>query len=147
MKMLDVFIEKYRWYLGAILIVVIVAGLGIIWQDKVKKANIGQKQDRIAELTKQNDELRKQLSQQSSGQVAGEETEEVSDKININTAGEIELDKLPGIGPARAADIIEYRDSHGGFQSIEELKNIKGIGDKTFENLKDLITIGGSLEN
>ena len=147
MKMLDVFIEKYRWYIGVVLIVTIAIGLGIIWQDKIKKANIRQKQDRVVELTKQNDELRKQLSQQSSGQVAGEETEEVSDKININTADEIELDKLPGIGPARAADIIAYRESHGGFQSIEELKNIKGIGDKTFENLKDLVTIGETLKN
>jgi len=69
-------------------------------------------------------------------------TEDESDKININTADATELDKLPGIGPARAADIIDYRQSHGGFKSIEEIKNISGIGDKTFENMKDLITVG-----
>lgn len=52
------------------------------------------------------------------------------------------LDKLPGIGPARAKDIITYREQKGGFKTIEEIKNIKGIGDKSFESLKDLITVG-----
>lgn len=62
-------------------------------------------------------------------------------KININTATVGELDTLPGIGPARAADIISYREQNGGFKSIEDIKNIKGIGDASFEKLKDKITI------
>ena len=61
--------------------------------------------------------------------------------ININTAAESELDSLPGIGPSRAKDIIKYRETNGGFKSIEEIKNIKGIGQSSFEKLKDLITI------
>lgn len=61
--------------------------------------------------------------------------------ININTATESELDSLPGIGPSRAKDIIKYRETNGGFKSIEEIKNIKGIGQSSFEKLKDLITI------
>ena len=61
--------------------------------------------------------------------------------ININTAAESELDSLPGIGPSRAKDIIKYRETNGGFKSIEEIKNIKGIGASSFEKLKDLITI------
>ena len=61
--------------------------------------------------------------------------------ININTAAESELDSLPGIGPSRANDIIKYRETNGGFKSIEEIKNIKGIGQSSFEKLKDLITI------
>lgn len=63
-----------------------------------------------------------------------------SQLININTANESELDSLPGIGPARAKDIISYREENGGFKSIEEIKNIKGIGESSFEKLKDKIT-------
>lgn len=62
-------------------------------------------------------------------------------KININTATEGELDTLPGIGPARAADIIIYREANGGFKSIEDIKNISGIGEASFEKLKEKITI------
>jgi len=62
-------------------------------------------------------------------------------KININKADETELQNLPGIGPAKAAAIIEYRNTSGPFKTVEDLKNISGIGDKTFEKLKDLIAI------
>ena len=64
-----------------------------------------------------------------------------SEKININKADETELQNLPGIGPAKAAAILEYRNTSGPFKAIEDLKNISGIGDKTFEKLKDLIVI------
>ena len=63
--------------------------------------------------------------------------------ININTASEAELDTLPGIGPSRAKDIISYREEKGGFNSIEDIKNIKGIGEASFEKLKDKITVWG----
>lgn len=61
--------------------------------------------------------------------------------VNINTAGQNELDTLPGIGPAYAQRIIQYREANGPFKSIEDLKNVSGIGDKTFEKLKDRITV------
>ena len=64
-----------------------------------------------------------------------------SAKININKADDTELQNLPGIGPAKAAAIIEYRNTSGPFKAVEDLKNISGIGDKTFEKLKDLIAI------
>ena len=64
-----------------------------------------------------------------------------SDKININTAGIAELDTLPGIGEAYAKRIIEYRESNGFFKSIEEIKNVSGIGEKRYEAIKDLITV------
>jgi comEA protein len=69
------------------------------------------------------------------------EGEEPSGKININTASETELDSLTGIGPTYAKRIIEYRNTNGGFKSIDEVKNVKGIGDKTFLKFKDNITI------
>lgn len=81
-----------------------------------------------------------------SGVVAGGQKyfgvlEQKTGLVNINTASQNELDSLPGIGPAYAQRIIDYRESHGGFKSIEEVKNVSGIGQKTFEKIKDKITI------
>lgn len=61
--------------------------------------------------------------------------------ININTATLEELQKINGVGEVKAKSIIEYREKNGGFKSIDEMKNIEGIGDKTFEKMKDKITI------
>ncbi|MFC1620986.1 ComEA family DNA-binding protein [Candidatus Omnitrophota bacterium] len=61
--------------------------------------------------------------------------------ININTASALELERLPGIGPILAGDIVAYRQNTGGFKKITELKNIKGIGDKKLEKIKDHVTI------
>lgn len=60
-----------------------------------------------------------------------------SGKININTAGSEELQQLDGVGPATAEKIIEYRETTGRFKSIEDIKNVSGIGDKTFEKMKE----------
>jgi comEA protein len=62
-------------------------------------------------------------------------------KINFNRATLQELDSLPGIGEELGKRILVYRESKGNFSSIEELKKIKGIGQKTFEKLKNLVTI------
>ena len=62
-------------------------------------------------------------------------------KININTADLSELDSLPGFGQVTAQKIIEYRQEHTKFNSIEELMNIKGIGEKKFNNVKDHIYV------
>ena len=61
--------------------------------------------------------------------------------VNINTADEKALDSLPGVGPAMAKRIIEYRETEGAFQSIEDIKKIKGIGETKFAKLKDKICI------
>ena len=61
--------------------------------------------------------------------------------ININTASSEQLTTLPGIGDAKANNIIVYRTEVGYFKTIEELKNVNGIGDATFEQLKSLITV------
>ncbi|NLT94152.1 MAG: competence protein ComEA [Clostridia bacterium] len=62
-------------------------------------------------------------------------------KINLNTATLEQLDSLTGIGPSKAQAIIDYRNSKGGFKSIEELMNVKGIGQATFDKIKDQVTI------
>lgn len=61
--------------------------------------------------------------------------------ININRANIIELKELPGIGDVLANRIIEYREEKGGFKSIEDLKNVSGIGDKKFEDIKDKVSL------
>lgn len=62
-------------------------------------------------------------------------------KVNINTASQSELDSLPGIGPSLAERIIEYREENGKFKNIDELQNVKGIGDAKYADIKDKVTI------
>lgn len=62
-------------------------------------------------------------------------------KININQADSIALQEIPGVGPATADKIIQYREANGKFQSIEDIKNVSGIGNKTFEKMKDKICV------
>ena len=64
--------------------------------------------------------------------------------VNLNTATKEELVALPGIGPAKAQAILDYRNSHGQFKSIEEVKDVKGIGAKRFEKLKGEFTVAGA---
>jgi competence protein ComEA len=71
-----------------------------------------------------------------SGSAAG-----VSTKININSAGAAELTALPGIGDVRANQIVAHREKHGLFTDIKELMDVSGIGEKTFENIAELITV------
>ncbi len=61
--------------------------------------------------------------------------------INLNTATAADLEKLPGVGPATAVRIIEYRQKNGAFKKAEELMNVQGIGEKTFLKLKSLVTV------
>ena len=61
--------------------------------------------------------------------------------VNLNTATKEELVALPGIGPAKAQAILDYRKANGAFKSVEELKDVKGIGAKRFEKLKSDLTV------
>lgn len=64
-----------------------------------------------------------------------------SQKVNINTANQAQLETIPGIGTATAQKIISYRNENGKFSSIEDIKNVSGIGDSKFNKMKDLITV------
>ena len=72
----------------------------------------------------------------SSGNLAPGQT------VDINTASAQELDKLPGIGPSKAQAIVDYRNEHGDFKSVEDIKNVQGIKEGTFSKIKDYITVG-----
>lgn len=73
---------------------------------------------------------------------SGAQTDEtVREKININTATKEQLIALPEIGEVIAQRIIDYRNEYGGFDTISEIKNVKGIGDAKFNKIKDMITV------
>ena len=63
------------------------------------------------------------------------------EKININKAAQTEIETLPGIGPSTALKIINYRNEHGKFKNIGDIKNVSGIGDSKFENIKEYICV------
>ena len=65
----------------------------------------------------------------------------VAAPVNLNTATAAQLESLPGIGPATAQRILEYRQQNGNFKKIEELMNVRGIGETSFLKLKSLVTL------
>jgi len=66
----------------------------------------------------------------------------VEGKLNLNRATAKELEALPGIGPALAARIVAYREEHGPFAALDDLLRVPGIGPKTLDRLRDLVTVG-----
>lgn len=63
--------------------------------------------------------------------------------IDLNQAGQAQLEELPGIGPVTAGNILAWREQHGRFTAVEELMEVSGIGEKTFEQLRPHVTVGG----
>ncbi|HEM3634002.1 TPA: helix-hairpin-helix domain-containing protein [Streptococcus suis] len=61
--------------------------------------------------------------------------------VNLNTATEVDLQTISGIGTKRATDIIAYREANGGFKSVDDLNNVSGIGDKTMESIRPYVTV------
>ena len=89
----------------------------------------------------QNEASTASSSVQSSSYSNYSATSTKSNKININKATQTELETIPGIGPSTALKIIEYREKNGKFSSIEDIKNVSGIGDAKYEKMKDYITV------
>lgn len=73
--------------------------------------------------------------------VAAMKQRAISNKININSASARELESLPRVGPVMAQRILSFRTDHGPFQSIDDLRQVKGIGEKTLARIRDRITI------
>lgn len=89
----------------------------------------------------QNDASAASSTAQSSSYSNYYSTSTKSNKININKATQTELETIPGVGPSTALKIIEYREQNGKFKSIENIKNVSGIGDAKYEKMKDYITV------
>ena len=85
------------------------------------------------------------VSGELSEQDLSEDDSQDNSLVDINTAGQEELEALPGVGPVKAAAILEYRRDNGLFQSTEELLNVEGIGEKLLEKISGYITV--STEN
>ena len=81
------------------------------------------------------------IENSGSGVIISEENEISNTIININKANQTELETLPGIGPSLADRIINYREEKGKFSKIEDIKNVTGIGDSKYSNIKDLIKV------
>ena len=82
-----------------------------------------------------------QETTQKTSQTTANKTNSNTKKVNINTALQTELETLPGIGPSIATKIITYRKENGGFKTIKDIKEVSGIGESKFNNIKDLITV------
>jgi comEA protein len=157
-------VEKYKFIIGSVLLVLILClGGYLLWRENYQKPaqddKLSSYESRINDLEKKISELEKTKSEAAgnqtsnnqpvsqpaeTGTVAGASTSKaqpISGTVNINTATAAELDTLPGIGPAYAGRIIDYRTTNGGFKSPEEIMNVKGIGQKTYDKFKDKITI------
>lgn len=78
-------------------------------------------------------------SSESAG--ASGDSEEDGDLIDLNTADVSELDQLPGVGPVLAQRIVDYREKHGGFSTVEELREVDGIGESRFNDLREQVTV------
>jgi competence protein ComEA len=72
---------------------------------------------------------------------AGTAGSQAGGKVDLNSATLAQLDALPGVGPALAQRIVDYRTAHGGFRSVDELRKVQGIGEAKFAQLKDLVTV------
>ncbi len=109
---------------------------GLLDEADEKQVNFAQRvsDEMIVYIPMEGEELDLQFVPESS-------TGQSQEKVNINRADQTELEALPGIGPAKAQAIIDYRKQNGPFQQNEDLKNVSGIGEKTFEKLQDSITV------
>lgn len=89
-----------------------------------------------------NEENEETIIEENAGEniiIEGNKSKE--EKININKATQTEIETLPGIGPSTALKIINYRNEHGKFEKIEDIKNVSGIGDSKYENIKEYICV------
>ncbi len=84
------------------------------------------------------------LAAQAKPAAAGAAKQTVATVVNINTASASDIETLPGIGAKTAARIVEYRQKNGPFKKIEDLMNIRGIGEKNFLKLKPQLTVGAA---
>lgn len=163
-------LDKYRLHIALGLIVTVVAASALLfWQnkdstDRLKKEKISWEvkannlekenldlKDKIIQLEQStqstivdqtNSIINSEIGQvKSASSASNQSVLSVSSRVNINTADARELDSLPGIGPTRAQTIIDYRNNNGPFQSSEDIMKVSGIGQATYDKMKEKITV------
>lgn len=102
---------------------------------KIYIPNINEKENKIQ------NSIEEYITNEAGDNIIIEGKEISSEKVNINTATQTELETLNGIGPSTALKIINYRNENGKFETIEDLKNVPGIGEQKFENIKEGICV------
>ncbi len=161
--------KNTKIYIKNIIVVVIVCVCGLIYvtrpenkknemhikdntapkvaSDNISKSNIEiekyEETNPVTNIQSTNDEIK--IEEDSNKNIQNKIIEDKRDinfiLVNINTANPKELEKINGIGPAIAKNIIEYRTKHGGFAHKEEIKNVKRVGTKLYNKIKDYITV------
>jgi competence protein ComEA len=125
--------EKLKERIGVILLAAIFLLAGIVL---IRDKEVPIKEGNTAATKEENHSTEAQAPQTKT---TGVETK--SEKININTASIEDLDTLPGIGEVTAQKIIDYRTQKGRFKTVDEIKEVNGIGEAKFEKIKELISI------
>ncbi len=162
---LGLFIEQNKIIIGSILLVLIIISSGyLLWRENYWKPNLEKRLDEVKlEVESLNQKLalleEEKVSAMNQAPVVASVpapteapaapaknlataiTSAPIGKININTATEAQFDSLSGIGPVLAKRIVDYRSANGPFSSVEGIKKVQGIGDKTFEKFRENITI------
>lgn len=149
-KSINVLEKKLGGNIGGVLVMLLVAGssflLGLSVNNKsdVQTASIeptAQTQSVIGDISNalQNITPPNQSTSETTNDTVASPV--ISGIININSGSQVELESLPGIGPAKAKAIIDYRNQNGPFIRIEDIEKVKGIGPKTFQGLKSKITV------
>ncbi len=123
------FTKKEKNIILVVALILLLGAVGFVVRKVIKKQRVLRSTDiNMKDTFQREDESR-------------EESTFPTEPVNINTAGLMEIEALPFLGLERSKDIIEYRDKNGPFKSLDELTNISGIGPKTLDKLKPLITL------
>ncbi len=140
--------ERIFCYLLVFSVILVLCGLQAVAGERSKmlSSEVQQMEEvkgklEAVEKMKQLEEVKEQVKPvEKMKQQAGEAIAE--QKININTATVEELQNLPGLGSTVAEQIVDYRNEHGSFQKIEDIMQVKGLGEEAFDKIKHLITVG-----
>lgn len=121
----------------------VMAAGGLTKEADPKSINLAQKvtDEAVVYVARQDEQISVVPSNNTSSAISQNQDKTEAGLVNLNTATEADLQTISGVGAKRAADIIAYRETNGGFKSIDDLNNVSGIGDKTLESIRPYVTV------